>query len=77
MKISVKMFAVARDLAGGQSVEIALPEDATVADLKSVLAADVPALAPLLAQMKIAVDTEFAEDDTPLTANSDLRFAGL
>jgi molybdopterin converting factor subunit 1 len=60
--IVVRMFARARDLAGRDAVSVAVPAGAKVGDLRRQLAADVPALAGLLAKSVFAVGGEFAED---------------
>lgn len=64
MTVRVLMFARARELAGAGEVAVELPAEATVADLRAALAAARPALADVLARSAVAVDEEFAEDDT-------------
>jgi len=63
MKVNVKLFAVAKQRAGVGQVAVELPDAATVADLKRALAASFPALAPLVPNLMIAVDAEYADDD--------------
>ena len=58
------LFARARELAGAGEVALALPAGATVADLRTALAAAHPELAGVLARSAVAVDEEFAEDGT-------------
>lgn len=65
--MKVLLFARARDLAGSGELEIELATDATVADLRRALGARYPRLAPLLDRCAIAVDQEFAVDQTPLS----------
>jgi molybdopterin converting factor small subunit len=60
--IVVRMFARARDLAGRDAVSVEVPAGAKVGDLRRQLAADVPALAGLLARSVFAVGGEFAGD---------------
>jgi molybdopterin synthase sulfur carrier subunit len=73
MIISVKLFAAARQLAGEvEQVELDLPDDANVADLRRELALAVPALAPLLPLAMIAMDTEYVGDDTKLIAGVEI-----
>lgn len=63
----VKLFARARDLAGGrESVSLPGPLPATVGELRRRLAEEFPPLADLLAHCAIAVDQEFATDEQPL-----------
>ena len=63
MRLTVRLFAVARQRAGRAEVVLDLPEPATVVDLKRALAEDCPALASLLPNLRFAVDAEYALDD--------------
>lgn len=58
----VLLFAVARDIAGADRVELALPAGATVADVRVALGAAFPALASLLARSAMAVNCDMADD---------------
>jgi molybdopterin converting factor subunit 1 len=62
MRISVRLFAVARQTAGRDSVEIELPDGATVGQLRLGLARQVPALATLVEHAMFALDAEYADD---------------
>lgn len=62
MKVHVLFFARARDLAGCESVEISLPDNACVGDVRDSLAARFPGLAPLLPAMFLALDNEYVDD---------------
>jgi molybdopterin converting factor subunit 1 len=66
MKIRVRLFARAKELAGRDEVELDLPAGSTVAELRRRLAADYPPLAGLLPRCAVAVDAEFARDDRAL-----------
>lgn len=70
MTVRVRMFALARERAGAAAVEVAMAAPATVGDLRSALAAGFPGLAPLCAGALIAVDEEYAGDETPISAAS-------
>jgi len=72
MRVRVKLFAVARESAGQGDVEIAVPDGATVAQLRQALAAAVPALADVLPHALLAVDAQFADDTTIVTEQSEL-----
>ncbi len=69
MKVHVRLFARARDLAGASEVAVELPAGATVADLRRALAAGCPALTPILARSALAVDNDFAADDLVLPSS--------
>lgn len=67
MELEVRLFGGLWERAGGQRrVTVALPDGATVADLRAQLAADHPAMADLLPRVNVAVDLEVARDDQPL-----------
>ena len=72
MKLAVKLFARARDLAGASQVELQLPDQATVGDLRATLTRSYPALAPLAPILLIAVGTDYAGDEFALSAQSDV-----
>ena len=72
MKIQVRLFARARDLAGVDHFVLELPDGATIADLRRRIAADYPALAGLLARSALAVDKDFAADSQVLSANAEV-----
>jgi molybdopterin converting factor subunit 1 len=73
MTIRVRLFAMLRERAGRDSVEIELPPGATVADALSELALD-PALAEPLARMpvRMAVNREYVGAETTLRAEDEL-----
>ena len=64
--VSVVLFARARELAGSGSIQLSLDDSATVADLKSELLRQYPALGDLLPHCTMAVDQEYSDDTTPL-----------
>ena len=72
MKTSVELFAIARELVGTQTIEVELPEAATVGDLRVALATTTPALAEVVGRAAIAVDTEYASDATVIKQDSKL-----
>src|SRR5207249_7501306 len=72
MTVRVRLFARARDLAGTDRLELILPVDARVGDLRQALSRVCPALASFLDRCAIAVQDEFASDDTPLSAESEV-----
>ncbi|MEX2142743.1 MAG: MoaD/ThiS family protein [Pirellulales bacterium] len=69
MQIRVKLFAAARDLAGSESIEIELPDEATVAHLREALMERLPPARGLLARSMFAIDCDYAANDTRLSAN--------
>jgi molybdopterin synthase catalytic subunit/molybdopterin synthase sulfur carrier subunit len=72
VKLRLKLFAVAKQLAGADSLELELAEGATVADLRRKLVEQIPALGPLAPAMSFAVDQEYAGDKTVLSPGADV-----
>lgn len=72
MKITVKLFARARDLAGSPTLEVDLPDAATAADLRAALGEQVPALQPILPSLLIAVGNDYAAATTRVAGRTDL-----
>jgi molybdopterin converting factor subunit 1 len=72
MKIRVRLFALAKQAAGCDSLEVELPEGATVAQLRRQLGVRIPQLAGSLAQMMLAVNKQYADDQTPIPHNADV-----
>ena len=66
MKLDVQLFAKARDLAGAPQVELEIPDGGTVAEMKLALEAQFPELSPLLPNLLVAVDMNYANDQTQL-----------
>jgi len=62
MKISVHLFARAKDLAGTGRVDIDVPVSTSVGDLKRSLAERFPQVSPLIPNLLVAVGTEYADD---------------
>lgn len=72
MKVSVKLFARARDLAGAPSVDIELPNGATVAQLKAALLENSPALRPMAATLLVAVGSEYASESAVIAPGAEV-----
>ncbi|MDA7977364.1 MAG: molybdopterin converting factor subunit 1 [Pirellulales bacterium] len=72
MQITVKLFAVARQLAGADTIDVALPADATVSALRTAIAAQHPALERIVGQLKFAVNADYATDETTLTEEQEI-----
>lgn len=66
MQVTVRLFARAKDLAGTNSIRIALADGSTVGELRRVLGQEQPRLAGLLERSLLAVNDEFADDATVL-----------
>lgn len=73
MILRVKLFAILRERAGRDAVEVDLPEGATVADALAALE-HAPGLGELLARtpVRMAVNREYAGESTALSAGDEL-----
>lgn len=72
MKLNVKLFARARDLAGADKVELELEEGARVADLRRGLAGRLPQLDHLVPHLLVAIDNRYADDSEQLAGGSEV-----
>ena len=72
MLVQVRLFAVARELAGTGQIDVDLPPSATVAMLRQAIAEGVPALAPLLPAFLMAMNSEYVRDDAKVVPGAEL-----
>jgi len=72
MKVTVLVFAMARQLVGRDRLELDLGDGATVGDLRAALGASHAALAPLLRGSLFAVDQAYADERTPLVPGQEV-----
>jgi molybdopterin synthase catalytic subunit len=68
----VRLFGPAREAAGAESVELALPAGSTAADAIAALAVAHPALAALLPRARVAVNLAYVEAGTPLSPGDEI-----
>ena len=72
MKVSIKLFAAAAQLAGGRSIDVDVASQATVADLRRCLIDRHPALAPMIKHAMIAVDHQYASDEARIDVAAEI-----
>ncbi len=72
MKVRIRLFAAARQLAGRDLLEVEVDEPATVARVRRQMAADLPALAQILPHVLFAVGSEYVGEHQVLLADSDV-----
>ena len=72
MKVRVKLFAVAKELAGCDELSVVLPDVATIRDLRGAIVIVAPALARIVPHALWAVGADYANDDTPLNEQSEV-----
>jgi molybdopterin converting factor subunit 1 len=72
MKIRVKLFAAAKELAGCDQVTVELAPNATIEDLRAAIIKTHPALSRIAANSLWAVGTEYAANDMRINENSEI-----
>ena len=72
MKISVALFAAAKEMVGTSSVDLNLSESATVRELRNELVKLYPELASLISNSVFSVDHEYANDQSKLLDGSEV-----
>lgn len=72
MRLEVKLFAQARELAGTDVAQIELPDRAVVADVRRTLADRFPQLQRIAPNLLVAVGTDYADDRTEIDAASEV-----
>jgi molybdopterin synthase catalytic subunit len=72
MRLEVRTFGGLAERAGLATLPVELPEGADVALLRRTLAAQHPALAPLLPRVAVSVDLELVDDTTLLSAGQEV-----
>ena len=70
--VKVRLFAVARQLAGVDFLEVALPPQANVSELRAAMAQACPALAPVLPHALFSVNAEYASEGTLIPPAAEL-----
>jgi molybdopterin converting factor subunit 1 len=72
MRVTILLFARAKDLAGADRLVLELPAGATVGQLREALARQAPSLAGLLPRSAIAVQGEYAGDEVAVPEQADV-----
>jgi molybdopterin converting factor small subunit len=66
MIVRCRLFALARDLAGNEFLEVEIPAGSTLGDLRKALAHTCPPLQPIVGRLLLAIGHQYAADTTPL-----------
>jgi sulfur-carrier protein len=72
MKVHVKLFAVAKQWAEADAVELDLPAQASIADLRQLLLSHLPRLEKFGPHLRFAVNSEYADDDTKIPTGAEV-----
>ncbi len=70
--VKVRLFARFRDALGAGEVDVALPDSATVKDVREQIALMDPGLTALLFRSQVAVNGEFAPDDASVRTGDEV-----
>jgi molybdopterin synthase catalytic subunit len=71
-KIRLLFFATLRERAGVKSMDLEIPENMTVRELKEKLALEQPALKDSLKSVLITVNREYAFDEAVIPPNAEM-----
>jgi len=63
MNVNVRLFAVAKQLVGDDSISLDVDAGSTIGQLRTRLAAEYPDLAPLMPHVLFAVGSQYVSDD--------------
>jgi sulfur-carrier protein len=72
MIVRLRLFAVARERAGAEAIDVDLSESATVGALRTAVAAQYPQLAALVPHMMFAVNSAYAHDDAEIEPDAEV-----
>jgi molybdopterin converting factor subunit 1 len=70
--IKLLFFATIRDRAGTKSIELDIPADMTILQLKEKLGADYPNLKESMKSVLITINREYAFDEAMVPANAEI-----
>lgn len=71
MHLDIYTFGIARDICGGSTLRLELPDNATAGQLKQILMEQYPRLGQL-ASFLLAVNEEYAEPDLLLSPGDEI-----
>ena len=72
MKVCIKLFAVAKQRIGRDTIDVDLPEAATIRHLRSALIEQYPPLADVVPHARFALSSEYAADSAPISADTEI-----
>ena len=74
MRVTVRLFARLRDLAGAGTLTREVPQGAGVDTLWQALVREFPAMAPLRPSIAVAVNAEYATFETAMADGDEIAF---
>ena len=73
-EVKIYLFATLRDYVGAKTIQMDLPVQTTVADLKEMLINAHPRLNPVRNLMMAAINREYAADEQLIPLNAEIAF---
>jgi molybdopterin converting factor subunit 1 len=70
--VNVRLFAGLREMIGKPSIDVELPEGATVATLKERIEQEYPLVRALSSSLVCAINEEYVPGDRPIRAGDDI-----
>ena len=70
--VKLLFFATIRDRAGTKSMELDIPDDLTIQDLKEKLAHEIPNLKESMKSVLITINREYAFDEAVVPPNAEI-----
>lgn len=74
MRVTVRLFARLKDIAGAPELVREVPDRATLGDVWDRLAQDFPAMAPYRGSLSGALNAEYARMDAPVADGDEVAF---
>jgi molybdopterin converting factor subunit 1 len=74
VRVTVRLFARLKDIAGAPEIERDVPADATLADVWTLLANDFPSMAPYRGSVSGARNAEYARMDAVVADGDEIAF---
>ena len=72
MKLKIKLFAIAKQFAGQDELEVELQGDPTVGAIRTAMIERLPELASMGDTLRLAVNSDYADDATVVQATDEL-----
>jgi len=72
VNVEVKLFAVAKQLAGAETVTVSVPNHATVLELRNAIGRQHTELRDITQRALIAIDAEYANNDALVPKDSEI-----
>jgi molybdopterin converting factor subunit 1 len=74
VRVTVRLFARLKEIAGTPEIERDVPAHATLADVWTLLANDFPAMAPYRGSVSGARNAEYSRMDAPVADGDEIAF---